>query len=102
MQKVRSIEILTMEAEFLRDDNDDVWFSTARDIQYRWCKVKQIHPKMMDLSELGSVRQRRENKEKTELLVLDLETYMRKNNFEIEIDQETTDRIRGYMQAYFD
>ena len=37
-----------MEAIFLRDNNDDVWFSYARDIQYRWTKVKQTHPDLID------------------------------------------------------
>ena len=35
LQKVRNIEVLAMDAEFLKDDADNVWFSYASKIQYR-------------------------------------------------------------------
>ena len=35
LQKVRNIEILKMHAQFLKDDNHNVWFSYAYDIHYR-------------------------------------------------------------------
>ena len=35
LQKVRNIEVLAMDAEFLKDDSDNVWFSYASKIQYR-------------------------------------------------------------------
>ena len=40
MQQTRSIEILQMQAEFLRDENDNVWLSNAKKIEYRWCMIK--------------------------------------------------------------
>lgn len=35
LQKVRRIELLSMSAEFLKDEQDNVWFSHASKIQYR-------------------------------------------------------------------
>ena len=35
LKKVRNIEILQMQAHFLKDDCRNVWFSYARNIQYR-------------------------------------------------------------------
>jgi hypothetical protein len=35
LQKVRSIEILQMKTEFLVDENSNVWFAHASNIQYR-------------------------------------------------------------------
>jgi len=32
LQKVRNIEVLQMKAEFLRDENDNIWFTFAKDI----------------------------------------------------------------------
>ena len=38
MQRVRSIEVLQMKAEFLVDESGSVWFSFAKDIHYRELK----------------------------------------------------------------
>jgi len=35
LQKVRSIEILKMNVEFHEDDNKNIWFTFASDIQFR-------------------------------------------------------------------
>ena len=35
LKKVRNIEILKMQAQFLKDDNHNVWFSYAHSINYR-------------------------------------------------------------------
>ena len=35
LQKVRHIEILQMQAEFLRDENNNVWLSYIKDVHYR-------------------------------------------------------------------
>ena len=35
LKKVRNIEILQMQAYFLKDDTRNVWFSYASNIQYR-------------------------------------------------------------------
>lgn len=40
LQKVRNIEVLQMKAEFLRDENDNVWFTCAKDIHIRRIKSK--------------------------------------------------------------
>lgn len=32
LQKVRKIEVLQMGVEFLRDENDNIWFSSAKEI----------------------------------------------------------------------
>lgn len=38
LQKVRSIEILQMRTEFLVDENSNVWFTYATNVQYRELK----------------------------------------------------------------
>lgn len=38
LQRVRSIEVLQMKAEFLQDESQSVWFTFAKDIQYRELK----------------------------------------------------------------
>lgn len=35
LQKVRNIEILQMKVEFLRDENNNLWFAYAKDINTR-------------------------------------------------------------------
>lgn len=35
LQKVRRVEVLKMQAEFFRDDNDNVWFSNCKNINVR-------------------------------------------------------------------
>jgi hypothetical protein len=35
LQKVRGVEILQMKAEFLRDENSNVWLSYVKDITVR-------------------------------------------------------------------
>ena len=37
MQKVRNREILQMTGEFVRDNEDNIWFVHANQIQYRPC-----------------------------------------------------------------
>lgn len=37
---MRQIEILSMVAEFIRDDQDNVWFTFANKITYRRCIIK--------------------------------------------------------------
>jgi hypothetical protein len=41
LQKVRNVEVLQMKAEFLRDENNNVWFTFAKDIQ-----IRRIHSKI--------------------------------------------------------
>ncbi len=42
LQKVRKIEVLQMGVEFLRDENDNVWFSSAKEIQIRRVVLTQL------------------------------------------------------------
>lgn len=49
LQKVRSVEILQMKAEFLRDENNNIWFVNASEIHIRRCTSK------VGLQELDSI-----------------------------------------------
>lgn len=51
LQKVRSIEILTMDCEFLLDELENVWFSFAQKIQFRRSKSAQSLQEMLDLKQ---------------------------------------------------
>ena len=51
MKKVRNKEILSMRAEFLRDDCDNVWFSYAANIRYRECNSRVSWKENTDLDE---------------------------------------------------
>lgn len=51
MKKVRNKEILSMHAEFLRDDTDNVWFSYATNIKYRECNSRVSWKENTDLNE---------------------------------------------------
>ena len=51
MQKVRAIELLAMETIFLKDDYDNVWFSYAKNIQFRKCEEKKTLAEMLDLQQ---------------------------------------------------
>ena len=42
LQKVRQIEILKMQAEFVRDDCDNIWFTYANRIHYRRIYKKYV------------------------------------------------------------
>lgn len=42
LQKVRAIELLQMKCEFQEDENKNIWFTFASDIQYRDTKFKAI------------------------------------------------------------
>ena len=42
LQKVRAIELLQMQCEFHEDENKNIWFTFASDIQYRDTKYKAI------------------------------------------------------------
>lgn len=44
LQKVRHVEILKMKAEFLRDGNNNIWFSCAKDIHIRRSEPKELLP----------------------------------------------------------
>ena len=74
-----------MQAEFLVDENENVWFSHARKIEYRWCTIKQTHPDLIDKDANSGMDLHQQDD--TDLMVLELEEYMRKNNLEQAYDQ---------------
>ena len=51
LQKVRSIEILRMDATFLRDEYDNVWFSHVKNIKTRKCNKHKSLAEMLDLKQ---------------------------------------------------
>lgn len=53
LQKVRQIEVLQMKVEFLKDENQNVWFSFAKDLHIRRMKqhINLIQLKQEDNSE---------------------------------------------------
>jgi hypothetical protein len=46
LQKVRSIEVLQMKTEFLVDENANIWFTHASNIQYREMDARLVFAKV--------------------------------------------------------
>ena len=74
LQQMRQIEILQMQAEFIRDDCDNVWFSYARKIQYRRCANPNAVPGFSNEEE--AERQAKQfQKAQTDLFTRELQDY---------------------------
>ena len=99
LQKVRNIEILQMKAEFLRDENDNIWFTFAKDIQIRRINSK-ISLTGYDSKKIGETLTANQIAQK-DLLLRELQEYENSLGEQNENEARSKSKMLTFMDEYY-